>query len=107
MITEFEVQIGLRIRKLREKLGYSREKLSEMANISTKFLYEIECGKKGMSVTTLHNISTSLKISSDYLLTGKVQHNNLSDILAMLEPLDDEKINHIETVIRSVLKMMK
>lgn len=40
------IQIGERIRELREIQGYTREGLSEKVDISAKFLYEIEVGKK-------------------------------------------------------------
>lgn len=45
-MNDFERETGARIRALREAAGYSREQLSEMADISVKFLYEIESGKK-------------------------------------------------------------
>ncbi len=37
---------GNRIRYLREKQHYTREQLAEMADISPKFLYEIESGQR-------------------------------------------------------------
>lgn len=40
------VDVGGRIRELREKKKLSREILAERIDISTKFLYEIETGKK-------------------------------------------------------------
>lgn len=45
-MNDFERETGARVRALRETAGYSREQLSEMADISVKFLYEIESGKK-------------------------------------------------------------
>lgn len=44
---------GNRIRYLRERQHYTREQLAEMADISPKFLYEIESGQKGFSADTL------------------------------------------------------
>ena len=42
-------KIGYRIRELREMHNYTREEIAEMVEISPKFLYEIESGKKGFS----------------------------------------------------------
>ena len=42
-------KIGYRIRELREMHNYTREEMAEMVEISPKFLYEIESGKKGFS----------------------------------------------------------
>lgn len=63
-------EIGARIRTLRESDGLSRDKLAERVEISSKFLYEIEMGKKGFSAETLRRLSLALNISSDYLLSG-------------------------------------
>ena len=46
-------EIGKRIRKKRNGLGISREKFSEVIGITPHFLAQIECGKKGMSTSTL------------------------------------------------------
>lgn len=61
---------GIRIRYLREKRRYTREKLSEMADISPKFLYEIETGSKGFSADTLYRIAKALDTKMDFILCG-------------------------------------
>ena len=42
-----------RIRQLRENLHMSCEALAEQADVSDKFIYEIEKGNKGFSAATL------------------------------------------------------
>ena len=61
---------GIRIRQLREKKHYTREMLAEQADISTKFLYEIEVGDKGFSAETLYKLSEALGVPADYILKG-------------------------------------
>lgn len=56
---------------MRVKNQYTREAFAEIVGISTKFLYEIETGKKGFSANTLYKIATSLGVSCDYIITGK------------------------------------
>lgn len=63
-------EIGARIRALREDDGLTRDRLAERVGISSKFLYEIEMGKKGFSAETLRRLSIALDTSSDYLLSG-------------------------------------
>ena len=58
-------EIGARIRELRKIKHYSREVLAEKIDISTKFLYEIEAGKKGFSAETLSRLSTPMSVTSD------------------------------------------
>ena len=48
-----ELTAGMRIKKLRLEKRYTREQLAYLADISDKFLYEIESGKKGFSAVTL------------------------------------------------------
>ena len=68
-------QIGSRIRKQREQFGYTREAFAEKLGITPKFCADIELGNKGMSVQTLCNISSILKLSTDYILFGTTQED--------------------------------
>lgn len=65
------IEVGARIKSLRLERKLTREKFAFEANISDKFLYEIESGKKGFSATTLANISEAFNVSMDYIMTGK------------------------------------
>lgn len=58
-----DARIGERIRELREIHNYTREAFAEKVDISAKFLYEIETGKKGFSADTLGKISIALSVS--------------------------------------------
>lgn len=64
------VEVGYRIKMLRETQNYTREELAEKAEISSKFLYEVEKGRKGLSADTLLKLSKTLSCSCDYILTG-------------------------------------
>lgn len=63
--------VGNRIKLLRESRNFTREELAERAEISSKFLYEVEKGRKGLSADTLLKISRALSCSCDYILTGE------------------------------------
>jgi len=62
------VEIGSRIKEKRLELKWTREYLAREAQISDKFLYELELGRKGMSAETLYKISQALGVSADWLL---------------------------------------
>lgn len=47
------IDVGKRISNTRKFRGFSREKLSELADISVQFLADIEKGRKSMTVPTL------------------------------------------------------
>lgn len=73
------IEAGHRIRLLREQEGYTRERLAELAEISPKFLYEIEMGKKGFSAYTLAQLAAILRVSTDYILYGEKEIDYVSD----------------------------
>ncbi|MGC6176232.1 helix-turn-helix domain-containing protein, partial [Lacrimispora sp. 38-1] len=70
LINDFYLEAGKNIRELRESSNYSREKLAELADISPKFLYEIEHGIKGFSADTLFRLSRALSVSCEFILLG-------------------------------------
>ena len=71
---------GIRIRYLREEKKYTRERLAELAEISPKFLYEIEVGCKGFSADTLYKLSEALDTNADFILHGDCRENTNENI---------------------------
>ena len=64
-------EMGIRIRKQRELLGYTREQLAEKLEVSAKFCSDIELGVKGVSIQTLAKLTEFLHLSADYILFGE------------------------------------
>ena len=64
---EFITTTGKRIMELRLKKQYTRKCLANMADISEKFLYEIEIGKKGCSCYIFYRLAEALEVGIDYL----------------------------------------
>ena len=67
-MAEIKVLLGKRIRTLRRQYDYSQEQLAEKANISGKYLGEVERGQANISVDVLEKISASLSIKVSDLL---------------------------------------
>lgn len=67
---DVDKKIGERIYQVRNKRGYTRRELAKAADISIKFLYEMETGRKGFSAGVLSKICQELCISADYILMG-------------------------------------
>ena len=53
MKKQLNVEIGGRIRKTREALGYSRETLAEKADLASSFIGTIELGAGSFTAETL------------------------------------------------------
>ena len=99
------LDIGLRIRALREANGYTREAFATRINISTKFLYEVESGKKGFSAETLYKISRALSTSSDYIMSGNKHDKIPEKILDILEGFSPDQMPNVQAILMSALEI--
>ncbi len=61
-------EIGKRIEKIRMNKNLTREQLATRAGLSTKFIYEVERGKKGLSVESLIKIVKVLSCTYNEIL---------------------------------------
>ena len=99
------LDIGLRIRALREANGYTREAFATRINISTKFLYEVESGKQGFSAETLYQISRALSTSSDYIMSGNKHDKIPEKILDILEGFSPDQMPNVQAILKSALEI--
>ncbi|MBQ8209449.1 MAG: helix-turn-helix transcriptional regulator [Clostridia bacterium] len=107
MDNNLKLEMGERVRIARNSRGLSREALSEMLEISPLFLGYIECGQRGMSITTLQKLCKVLNVSADYILSGADNSKNdrelLLDAIEELEPkyipIAIEQINNLKKTI--------
>ena len=100
------IEIGARIRELREIQNYTREGLAEKVDISAKFLYEIEMGKKGFSADTLCRISRALSVSCDYIMLGEdTGYGSKEKIICVLEKLEPKQTSRIQDILRILSEM--
>ena len=96
--------IGSRIWECRKKLGYSREKLAEVADVSNSFLAEVEHGTKNFSVPVLSRLCKALVVSADYLMFGRDDTADASDINRMLSGIDPRYLPHLEELLAAYIK---
>ncbi len=59
---------GKRLRELRDKYGYSRERLAELLNIGESNIPRYERGANTPSADTVAKMAKLFNVSSDYLL---------------------------------------
>lgn len=102
-----ELTAGMRIKKLRLEKRYTREQLAYLADISDKFLYEIESGKKGFSAVTLMKLSKALNVSMDYIMAGKDMKSSEDGIVATLEQFKPNTLENVERLIKIACELTK
>lgn len=63
MEVNIRIQLGMRIKKLRKKYGYTQEKLSELTNIDYKYIQRIE-GKNppAIKIDTIERLAKALEV---------------------------------------------
>lgn len=59
---EIKKLIGIRIKTLRKKKGFSQEELAEKAHITAKHVSSIELGKENPTFETFLNLSIALEV---------------------------------------------
>lgn len=76
--------VGERIRTRRKALGITQEDFAERIGRVPKFCADIERGQVGMSIETMLNICSLLKMSPDQLLLGSTSESKLHDETEMI-----------------------
>lgn len=99
--------IGNRLRTVRELNRYTREYVAEAADISPKFLYELECGRTGVSAENLLRICTALDVSCDYILKGETRTSVDEEIITMIESFSPLEIPTLKRILRMLMELRK
>lgn len=92
------------IRELRMRRGYSVNQLAEAADISTKYLYDIEAGKKAFSAKVLFNIANALNVSCDFILSGNDNYE-IETIIKIIHKLDKLERRYLELILLKIVQI--
>lgn len=97
------IEIGSRIRSIREGMKLSRNTFSEKINISEVFLSQVERGEKSISLNTLINICNKTGFSSDFILFGDTSNSATANrIIKILDQLPAEANNIVYNMTSSL-----
>lgn len=61
-------RVGLNVRRQREKLGLSQEKLAELAGVHRTYIGQVERAEKNITLRNLEKIAIALKLKTKDLL---------------------------------------
>ena len=100
------LEIGSRIRNIREGMKLSRSTFSEKINISEVFLSQVERGEKSISLNTLISICNNTGVSSDYILFVDTSNSSTANrIVKMLNGLPPEANNIVYDMTNSLKEL--
>lgn len=101
---QLNVEIGERIKQAREKKRYTQEWLAEQIEVSPQYVSDLERGVVGASLATFRCICLSLGVSSDTLLFGRQEENDLSHIDGCCRRLPKKQFRLLEEIISNYVK---
>lgn len=84
---ELNVEIGSHIHLAREAAGLTQERFAELIPMASKNLSDVERGVVGISLYTLVRICNILSVSSDAILFGAIEENDVDWIASRLKRL--------------------
>lgn len=107
-------ELGKRIKLIRKGQDLTQEMLAEKAGVSQHYIYEIESGRKAMSIHSFASLTCALDVSAAYLLFGDEpqlldvdtpsSHNQLMEIAAELNPSQRDHVLEILEVMVPYIK---
>lgn len=105
--TKEAIEIGKRIRGLREKERMTREQLAETIDVTVGYLADVERGDAGISCKTLMLLCKLLHTSADYILFGRQSCPSVGERSAMLPADLQEIIDDLVTAQIRLYMMMR
>ena len=95
----FLAAMGIRIAQRRKELRLTQEQLSDKMGVSLQTVSCIELGKKAIRPENLANLCNYLDVSTDYILYGKRNKQQMGDTVTKLSELDRQAYCTVEALI--------
>ena len=92
-------EMGKRIFARRKELKMTQESLAEKVGLSFQSVSCIELGKKGVRPENLIKICNALDVSADYLLFGKRNACEMSELSSKMSELSKEDYELVEKLV--------
>ncbi len=91
MENEFLIAMGVRIAERRKQLHLTQEQLAEKMDVSLQTVSCVELGKKAIRPENLARLCGALDISADYILLGRRDGAQMSELNRMLSGLSPDE----------------
>ncbi len=93
------IEIGKRIYNQRKKMGYTQEQLADMMNVSIQMISNLERGNKAIRIDNLVKLCSILNVSTDYILTGTENINDIDNLSVRLSRLQPKERKLLDVLI--------
>lgn len=98
-------QLGLKIKKVRQRRGLTQDTLAELVSCNTSHISNIENNHTKVSLNVLLAIANALNTSIDYLLANQYENSSLAlenEIMRVIRTCSDEKKEKILKIIEII-----
>lgn len=83
---EGKMNVGERIKELRERSGFTQNRLAEWAGVSQTHLRRVELGQQDITIGQLRLVCDGLGITLAEFFNVNEEEENLTDVIAKLTP---------------------
>lgn len=80
-------------------MGYTQEQLADKMDVSKQMISNLERGNKAIRIDNLVTLSQTLNVSTDYILTGKENTNDLHTLTDRISALSEKDRKMLEILI--------
>ena len=98
-MNEYNIDIGNRIKELRELSDVSTEELSEKLNLDKELYEKYESGQIDIPASVVYEISRIFQVDMGLLLTGEESQYLMLHVLVKACPLNEEKNTNTKTYV--------
>lgn len=95
-------KLGLKIKELRQKNGFTQDKLAEMVSCNTSHISNIENNHTKVSLNVLLAIANVLNTSIDYLLSEQYENLSLALDNEIMREISNCDIEDKERILRII-----
>lgn len=100
-----DLEIGRRIKELREQMNLTQENFCELANISVAYLSQLETGKRHASLVLTARIAKLLNVSLDFLIYGNSSIDiDRQELIDMINNASNRQLKIIKEVLLNLKK---
>ena len=103
------IEMGKRLREVRQVRKLTQEEAAERCDITSSYYGNIERGNKKMSIETLGKISKGLGMSTDWLLFGEITEGQEEFMMLLAElqrGADEKQFKKYLSIIKSISTVM-
>ena len=99
--------IGIRIKDIRNRRGFTQEELAEKIDINPKYLSSIERGKENPTLNTLIKLSESLDVNLNDIF-HQIEIEDLAKrkalLISLLDEADDDQLKLAYRVLSAIIR---